>query len=234
MQASIYALSVLLGQEPGALRRASSRPRPRSRAAVARSRSGCRRSSSSAAPTSARAEVGPARRDRAHRRRRRGSVSAVQPHGLVRHARAPTSGRSRDLANRFWSIGPSFTVPVFTGGRTQANIAQAQRHHLRARCSRTRPACSSRSRTSRPRSSASRASRSGGLCSPSPSSRTARRSTSRSSSTARERRTSSTCCSAQRSLYLTEAALAQSETEVGRNLVALYKALGGGWSECIP
>lgn len=36
---------------------------------------------------------------------------------------------------------------------------------------------------------------------------------------------------AQRQLYLTEAALAASETAVASDLVALYKALGGGWDE---
>jgi outer membrane protein TolC len=34
---------------------------------------------------------------------------------------------------------------------------------------------------------------------------------------------------AQRSLYLTESELAQSEATMASNLVALYKALGGGW-----
>ena len=33
----------------------------------------------------------------------------------------------------------------------------------------------------------------------------------------------------QRSLYLTENELAQSEATMASNLVALYKALGGGW-----
>ncbi len=36
---------------------------------------------------------------------------------------------------------------------------------------------------------------------------------------------------AQRSLYATEDALAQSEASVTTDLVALYKALGGGWAE---
>jgi multidrug efflux system outer membrane protein len=36
---------------------------------------------------------------------------------------------------------------------------------------------------------------------------------------------------AQRSLFLTEDALAQSTRTVSTNLVALYKALGGGWEE---
>ena len=35
---------------------------------------------------------------------------------------------------------------------------------------------------------------------------------------------------AQRELYSTEEQLAQSQTAIVRNLVALYKALGGGWS----
>jgi outer membrane protein TolC len=34
---------------------------------------------------------------------------------------------------------------------------------------------------------------------------------------------------AQRALYLTETELAFSETTMAANLVALYKALGGGW-----
>jgi outer membrane protein TolC len=33
----------------------------------------------------------------------------------------------------------------------------------------------------------------------------------------------------QRALYLTESELAQSEAVMASNLVALYKALGGGW-----
>ncbi len=36
---------------------------------------------------------------------------------------------------------------------------------------------------------------------------------------------------AQRSLFISEAALVQSTGTVSTNLVALYKALGGGWSE---
>jgi outer membrane protein, multidrug efflux system len=36
---------------------------------------------------------------------------------------------------------------------------------------------------------------------------------------------------AQRSLFLTEEALAQSTKNLGTNLIALYKALGGGWEE---
>ena len=35
--------------------------------------------------------------------------------------------------------------------------------------------------------------------------------------------------SAQRSLYASEDALVRSDTTVATNLVALYKALGGGW-----
>jgi outer membrane protein, multidrug efflux system len=33
----------------------------------------------------------------------------------------------------------------------------------------------------------------------------------------------------QRSLYVTESELAQSQATMATNLVALYKALGGGW-----
>ena len=33
----------------------------------------------------------------------------------------------------------------------------------------------------------------------------------------------------QRSLYVTESALTQSQATMATNLVALYKALGGGW-----
>jgi outer membrane protein TolC len=36
---------------------------------------------------------------------------------------------------------------------------------------------------------------------------------------------------AQRSLYLSEDALVQSVRDVSGNLIALYKALGGGWEE---
>lgn len=38
----------------------------------------------------------------------------------------------------------------------------------------------------------------------------------------------------QRSLYLDQAALVQSERDVALNLVALYKALGGGWEAVGP
>ena len=37
--------------------------------------------------------------------------------------------------------------------------------------------------------------------------------------------------SAQRSLFVTEDALVQSDRTVAANLVSLYKALGGGWDE---
>ena len=39
---------------------------------------------------------------------------------------------------------------------------------------------------------------------------------------------------AQRSVYLSEEALAQSEVLVAVNLVILYKALGGGWEGVEP
>jgi multidrug efflux system outer membrane protein len=39
---------------------------------------------------------------------------------------------------------------------------------------------------------------------------------------------------AQRALYMGQDALAQSETAVVVNLIALYKALGGGWEVYAP
>jgi outer membrane protein TolC len=39
---------------------------------------------------------------------------------------------------------------------------------------------------------------------------------------------------AQRSLFTTEDALAQSTRTVDTNLIALYKALGGGWEKAGP
>ena len=39
---------------------------------------------------------------------------------------------------------------------------------------------------------------------------------------------------AQRSLFTTEDALAQSTRTVDTNLIALYKALGGGWEKVAP
>lgn len=36
---------------------------------------------------------------------------------------------------------------------------------------------------------------------------------------------------AQRSLFLTEDAMTQSTRNLGTNLIALYKALGGGWEK---
>ena len=43
-----------------------------------------------------------------------------------------------------------------------------------------------------------------------------------------------TVLDAERSLLFTEQQLAQSTTTVSNNLVALYKALGGGWEEALP
>jgi NodT family efflux transporter outer membrane factor (OMF) lipoprotein len=133
------------------------------------------------------------------------------------------------MADRFWSIGPSVSVPVFTAGRNAAAVEQAKavadealltyRGSVLTALQDVETALVNFTREQQRRVSLTEALAanreavalslelySGG------------------------RTTFLDVLTAQRALFNTEASLSQSQTTIGTNLVALYKALGGGWN----
>lgn len=132
------------------------------------------------------------------------------------------------IARNFWSIGPSVSLPVFTGGRTRGNIEQArevaeqslleyrQRVLVALQDVETSLVAFTREQQRLDALAESVAAN--------------RQAVDLSSQLYNAGRTDFlNVLSAQRQLFSTEAQLAQSETNVANNLVALYKALGGGW-----
>jgi NodT family efflux transporter outer membrane factor (OMF) lipoprotein len=131
-------------------------------------------------------------------------------------------------ANRFWSIGPAVTVPLFTGGRVRGNIEQARAIEEQSVLS-------------------YRATVLGALQDVETSLVNFTREQERRESLAESAAASEQAVTvaldlysagktdflnvltAQNQLNAAQIALAQSETAVGTDLVSLYKALGGGW-----
>jgi len=228
---SIYRLSVLLGAEPGALRAEleASAPVP---------------------PVPPEVPVGlPS--DLLKRRPdiRRAEIEIAAAVARVKGAKAEyfprftllgTAGRQatqlHDLSlslGNFFSVGPAITLPIFTGGRIRSNIAlqnarltQAQLRYRSAVLSalqETEDALVNYSFEQERRDHLQEA--------------VARSQTAVQLS--RERYRSGladflTVLDAERQLYNSEDLLAQSQIAVTTNLIALYKALGGGWEVAGP
>jgi NodT family efflux transporter outer membrane factor (OMF) lipoprotein len=132
-------------------------------------------------------------------------------------------------AGNFFSVGPAITLPIFTGGRIKANIAandaRVQEANARyegamlAALEDVENALSAYAREEERRDS---------LVAAADAARTAL-------DLARELYTRGlsdflSVLDAQRALYSAEDSLAQSQTAIVTDVVALYKALGGGWN----
>jgi NodT family efflux transporter outer membrane factor (OMF) lipoprotein len=137
------------------------------------------------------------------------------------------SGISLGAAN-FFSVGPAVSLPIFTGGRIRANIAandarvqEAQAHYEGAMLAALEDVENALAGYAREEE------RRGKLASAADASRTA-------VELAHELYSRGladflSVLDAQRQQYIAEDALAQSDTAIVTNVVALYKALGGGW-----
>lgn len=226
IRSSIYALSVLLGREPSALLADLSpdAPLPAVPAAIPvglpsdllQRRPDIRRADADLHAATARVGV---------------AVADQYPRFSITGSFGTQGGQFESLgtiANRFWSIGPAVSLPIFTGGRIQANIEQAKAIVEQAtfayrqtvlvalqdvetslvnftREQQRREALIDSATASRRAVDLALALYNGG------------------------RTNFLDVLSAQRQLYASEALLAQSDTTVATNLIALYKALGGGW-----
>jgi multidrug efflux system outer membrane protein len=141
---------------------------------------------------------------------------------------AGSTGSWFDAVNRFWSFGPSIRWPVFDTGRIRANIEQkraleeqsaiAYRQAVLTALQEVESALIASSKEEEHRKSLLEAV-------------SANRRASRLAVTIYTEGQSDflNVLEAQRSLYATEDALAQSARTISINLIALYKALGGGW-----
>lgn len=133
------------------------------------------------------------------------------------------------MADRFWSIGPSVSVPVFTAGRNAAAVEQAKavadesliayKASVLTALQDVETALVNLTREQQRRAS---------LVEALAANRDAVALSLELYSAGRT--TFLDVLTAQRLIYNTEAALSQSQTTIATNLVALYKALGGGWN----
>jgi NodT family efflux transporter outer membrane factor (OMF) lipoprotein len=132
------------------------------------------------------------------------------------------------VANRFWSIGPAVSLPLFTGGRIQGNIEQARaiadqsvlayRTTVLTALQDVETALVNFTREQQRREALAQ------------SAAASQQAVAVALDLYSAGRTDFlNVLSAQGQLYVTQTALTQSETAVGTDLVSLYKALGGGW-----
>jgi NodT family efflux transporter outer membrane factor (OMF) lipoprotein len=137
------------------------------------------------------------------------------------------------VANRFWSIGPAVSVPLFTGGRVQGNIEQARAIADQSTLAYRATVLTALQDVETSLINFTREQQ--------------RREALAESEAASEQAVATATdlysagktdflnvLTAQGQLYVTQTALAQSETAVGTDLIALYKALGGGWTATEP
>lgn len=227
IRTSIYAISVLLGQEPAALLEELSpvvdlpaspetvpiglpsellKRRPDIRLADARLHA-------------ATARVGVAVADQYPR------ISLTSSAGL-QSGQVDSLG---SLANRFWSIGPSISVPVFTGSRIEGAIDQAEAIAEEATLAYRQSVLTALQDVESALAKYSREQQRYAVLVDSVAAN--RDAVDLSLKLYNAGKTDFlNVLTAQRQLYSTEAQLIQSRTAVAGNLVALYKALGGGWS----
>ncbi len=223
---SIHRLGVLLGQAPGALlaEMQTAEPIPATPpevpvglpSALLRRRPDIRRAESEIAAQAAR--LGVARAD---------LYPKFQLTGLLGRTATSPGGLTLGLGN-FFSIGPSIRLPIFNGGRIRSNIkAQDARldqafllyeDTLRRAWEEVENSLTSYERSRQQRAQLEKAVASNR----------------RSVELSRELYTAGlsdflSVLEAQNALYTSENELAQREAAVATNLVALYKALGGGW-----
>jgi multidrug efflux system outer membrane protein len=226
IQQDIYALGVLLGREPGALMadlsQAGTLPDTPPVVPVGlpsdllERRPDIRRSE--AQLHSATAQIGVATADLFPKFSLTGSVGG----------QAITTGSLGSLATHFWSIGPTLSLPIFNAGKIRANIRLqnavqqealfAYKQTVLTALQDVESALIGYTKDQEHRTALSSAVKSN---------RTAV-DLSRRLYTAGETEFLN-LLEAQRNLYATEDALTQSERAVDTDLIALYKALGGGW-----
>ncbi len=228
---SIYRLSILLGAEPGALRTEleASAPVPPIPPEVP---VGLPSDLLKRRPDVRRAEIEIA----AAAARVKGAKAEYFPRFTLLGTAGRQATQLHDLSlslGNFFSAGPTITLPIFTGGRIRSNIAlqkarltQAQLHYrstVLVALQETEDALVNYSFEQERRDHLQDA--------------VARSQTAVQLS--RERYRSGladflTVLDAERQLYNNEDLLAQSQIAVTTNLIALYKALGGGWEAAAP
>lgn len=130
--------------------------------------------------------------------------------------------------SRFWSVGPTISWPIFDAGKIRANIEirNAQQEQALNQYEKTVLAAFGDVESSLVNYSQEQA-RYGSLVNAVAANRRALEMANE--LYIRGLNSFLNVLDAQRSLYLTESELAQSEATMASNLVALYKALGGGW-----
>jgi len=227
----IHRLSVLVGREPGALRDelAAASPIPVPPPAVPvglpsdllRRRPDVRRAERELAAATAR--IGVATADLFPKFSLTGSL------GLS----SLDSGDFFDASSRFWSIGGSVLVPLFEGGRLRARIEAEGARQEQALARYEAAVLRSLEETENALVTHARERARGRTLSEAV---TANR---RALDLANDLYRSGLAdfldvIAAQRELYVSEDELAESDRVVASNLVALYKALGGGWETLVP
>ncbi len=233
IQTSIYALSVLLGRQPGELlTELSSDGLPDADVPPAQVPVGLPSELLQRRPDIKRAEaelhaatarIGVAVADQYPRFSLTGSLGA-------QGNRISSLGT---LADRYWSIGPAASLPIFSGGRIEGNIEQtkaaadhaliAYRASVLTALQDVESALVNFTREQQRRASLAQAVEAN------------TQAVDLSLQLYSAGRTDFlNVLSAQRQLYSTQAALTQSQTTIGTNLVSLYKALGGGWTMTTP
>jgi NodT family efflux transporter outer membrane factor (OMF) lipoprotein len=224
---SIHRLSVLLGEEPGALRSELEKTRPIPSAGpdiqvglpsdLLKRRPDIRRAEAQLAAATAR--IGEAKAD-------------LFPHFVLTGTAGRQATQLHDLTlgvGNFFSAGPGISLPLFTGGRIRSNIAVQSSRQRAALISyqsailnsleEVQNALVNYSQEQERRDRLNQAVQQSQLA----------------VDLATEQYRAGlvdflSVLEAQRELYANEDQLVQSQTSVATNLVALYRALGGGWS----
>jgi NodT family efflux transporter outer membrane factor (OMF) lipoprotein len=224
---SIHRLSILLGEEPGALRRELENASPIPAAApdveiglpsdLLKRRPDIRRSEAQLAAATAR--IGEAKAD-------------LFPHFVLTGAAGRQASQLHDVtlgAGNFFSVGPGISLPLFTGGRIRSNIAVQDARQREALISyrssvlnaleEVQNALVNYAQEQERRDRLNEAALQSQLA----------------VDLATEQYKAGltdflAVLDAQRELYADEDQAVQSQTSIATNVIALYRALGGGWN----
>jgi multidrug efflux system outer membrane protein len=226
-QASIHRLSVLLGEEPGTLagELTATKPLPATPPVVPvglssdllKRRPDVRRADAEVSAASAR--VGVARSD---------FFPKITLTGSAGRQGTSFSGLTLGAGN-FFAVGPAIKLPIFTGGRLRANMETQKQRLSQAQLAYQSTVLRSLEETENALTAYGREQERRERL------QAAARASRESTHLANELYTRGladflSVLDAQRQQLAIEDDLAQSDTAVVTNLVALYKALGGGWS----
>jgi NodT family efflux transporter outer membrane factor (OMF) lipoprotein len=224
---SIHRLSILLGEEPGALRRELENASPIPAAApdveiglpsdLLKRRPDIRRSEAQLAAATAR--IGEAKAD-------------LFPHFVLTGAAGRQASQLHDVtlgAGNFFSVGPGISLPLFTGGRIRSNIVVLDARQREALISyrssvlnaleEVQNALVNYAQEQERRDRLNEAAQQSQLA----------------VDLATEQYKAGltdflAVLDAQRELYADEDQAVQSQTSIATNVIALYRALGGGWN----